>query len=289
MSSASKAVTLHLLGVDISEKALDLARYNLQRLRKVRQLQEDGKLDFIQADILKSPFSEQVEGVLSLTTALNWEAQPSFWDILISNPPYISPSAFWKTTTRSVRGFEPKLALVPPRRVMQTDKEQGDGFYPRLLEIARDVEAKVVLLEIADMEQAFRVAQHARKLDIFDGVEIWREQPDATGDAEIEEGFAVVGQGNARSVLCWRDRGTSWLGKAAQSASTREDTDRLFRSAHTNVRDAEERVSAIINKQRLAPQFDIKANSGSEYNNIPSRRQPNCRMPDDEELRRGSG
>ena len=285
ISSASSKVDLRLLGVDISEKALGLARHNLQSLRKMRQLQDNGKLDFIQADILTTPFSDQTEGVLSLPAALNWEGQPAFWDILISNPPYISPSAFWKTTTRSVRGFEPKLALVPPRRLKQTDTEQGDGFYPRLLEIARDVEAKVVLLEVADMEQALRVAQHARNLDIFDGVEIWREQPDATGDTGTEEGFTVVGQGNARSVLCWRGQGTSWLGKPATPASPSEDADRLFRSSHAKVKDADEITAQVNDKKRLEPRFDMGVASGAEYTGIPLRRQPNVRMSDDSEIK----
>ncbi|KAI4649170.1 hypothetical protein J4E93_003484 [Alternaria ventricosa] len=286
LSSASNKVDLRLLGVDISDKALDLARYNLQKLRKTRQLQDTGKLDFIQADVLINPFDDQTEGVLSLTAALNWAGQPSFWDILISNPPYISPAAFWHTTTRSVRGFEPKLALVPPRKIKHTDKEPGDRFYPRLLQIARDVEAKVVLFEVADMEQALRVAQRARNLDIFDGVEIWREQPDATGDNATEDGFEVVGQGNARSVLCWRGRGTSWLGKAVPPSSPREDADRLFRSAHTKTKDAEEKVAEVTEKQRLEPQFDLSYFTDTKYTELPLRRQPNCRMPNDDELRR---
>ncbi|KAI4919168.1 hypothetical protein J4E85_009425 [Alternaria conjuncta] len=285
LSSASDKVDLRLLGVDISDKALDLARYNLQKLRKTRQLQDTGKVDFIQADVLINPFDDQTEGVLSLTAALNWAGQPSFWDIIISNPPYISPAAFWYTTTRSVRGFEPKLALVPPRRIKQTDKEQGDRFYPRLLQIARDVEAKVVLFEVADMEQALRVAQNARNLDIFDGVEIWREQPDATGDNATEDGFEVVGQGNARSVLCWRGRGTSWLGKPAPPSSPRDDADRLFRSAHTKTKDAEEKVAEVTEKQRLEPHFDLSYFTDTKYTEIPLRRQPNCRMPNDDELR----
>ncbi|KAG9195345.1 hypothetical protein G6011_00466 [Alternaria panax] len=285
LSSALDKVNLRLLGVDISEKALHLARHNLHRLRRMRQLQDNGSLDFIRADILTTPFSDQTEGVLSLPAALNWEEQPSFWDILTSNPPYISPSAFWKTTTRSVRGFEPRLALVPPRWLRQTDTQQGDGFYPRLLEIARDVEAKVVLLEVADMEQALRVAQHAQKLDIFDGVEIWREQPDAAGDTRAEQGLPVVGQGNARSVLCWRGRGTYWLGKSAPLASPGQDAHRSFRSSDAKVEGAEDMTEDAINKQRLQPRFDMRTASGTQSTGFPLRRQPNVRMPDDSEIR----
>ncbi|CAI9631724.1 s-adenosyl-l-methionine-dependent methyltransferase [Alternaria burnsii] len=281
ISSASNSINLRVLGVDISEKALRLARHNLQRLRKMRQLQDNGPWDFLQADIMVNPFSDQTEGVLSLIAALNFNKMPSFWDILISNPPYISPSAFWETTTRSVRGFEPKLALVPPHKLKQTDIEQGDAFYPRLLGIARDVEAKVVLLEVADLEQALRVAQHARNLDIFDGVEIWREQPDASGDAESEQDFAVIGQGNARSVLCWRDRGAYWLGKIAPLASSNEDADRLFRSSFVKVKDAEEKATEVINRKRLEPRFDMEVVSGAEHSATPLRRCPDDRRMSD--------
>ncbi|PSK38045.1 Release factor glutamine methyltransferase [Elsinoe australis] len=36
------------------------------------------------------------------------------WHVLVSNPPYVSPRQYRLTTTKSVRGFEPRLALVPP-------------------------------------------------------------------------------------------------------------------------------------------------------------------------------
>jgi hypothetical protein len=243
-----------VLGIDISDKALKLALHNLQRLRKSGQLPDKGTLDFLQADILIDPFATQTEGTLSLKAALNWASQPSFWDVLISNPPYVSPSAFWKTTTRSVRHFEPKLALVPPSNAKQTDTDQGDLFYPSLLRIARDVEAKVVLLEVADMEQALRVAQQAQNLDIFEGVEIWREQPSATSDTETEDRIPVVGQGNARSVLCWRGLGTSWLGKSTTGTPPQEDANRLLRSS------IEGMVKA--GPRNLEAQFDMDASSG---------------------------
>ena len=148
------------------------------------------------------------------------------------------------------------------------------------------MEAKVVLLEVADLEQALRVAQHARNLDIFDGVEIWREQPDASGDAESEQDFAVIGQGNARSVLCWRDRGAYWLGKIAPLASSNEDADRLFRSSFVKMRDAEEKAREVINKKRSEPRFDMEIVSGAEHSATPLRRWPdNRRMSDHSKTR----
>ncbi|CAA9963911.1 s-adenosylmethionine-dependent methyltransferase [Pyrenophora teres f. maculata] len=268
LSSARNDISLRLLGVDISLKAIRLASHNLQRLQKDGQLSVQGNFDFLRANVMTNPFVEQTEGIPSVKAALNYAAMPSFWDILISNPPYISPSEFWKTTTRSVRGFEPKLALVPPpKQQQQSDVERGDMFYPRLLELAREVEAKIVLLEIADMQQALRVAQRAQKLHIFDGVEIWREQPDITGHvATTEDGFTVVGQGNARSVLCWRGLGTSWLGKSAASTPA-EDAVRLFQSSwgafQSNDYQPETVPSGSSDDLRsLEPQFDLEASSG---------------------------
>ncbi|KAF1935863.1 S-adenosyl-L-methionine-dependent methyltransferase [Clathrospora elynae] len=253
--SARKDVDLRVLGVDISSKALKLSNDNLQRLRKGRNYVDRGKVQFIKADVLIDPFTDQMEGSMSLKAALNYKSQPPFWDILISNPPYISPSAYWKTTARSVRGFEPKLALVPPPTAKKNDTEQGDMFYPRLLEIARDVEAKVVLLEVADVEQALRVAQHARHLGIFDGVEIWREQPDASTEDAIEDDFAIVGNGNARSVLCWRGAGTLWLGKSA-TIPQEDDAQCLFRASECHFYGGAVRPGG---SSHLDAQFDRKA------------------------------
>lgn len=197
--------------------ALYLARYNCERMLKGRSQAIKGSINFFQADVLINPFTDQGQSYLfSLPAALSLLKQPQFWDILISNPPYISPSAFWKTT-RSVRNYEPHLALVPPPGAGKTHVEQGDAFYQPLLTTARHVEAKIVLLEIADMDQALRVARLARKMNIFDGIEIWRDEPDGNSkDAPIPDPageFPTVGQGNARSVLCWRGAGTKWLGK----------------------------------------------------------------------------
>ncbi|KAF3049907.1 hypothetical protein E8E11_007065 [Didymella keratinophila] len=228
-----KDVDLRIVGIDISDKSLGLAYLNLQK-NEIGNEAKHGMTNFAKADVLTSPFDELTEGApLPVRNVLNYNRWSPFWDILISNPPYISPSAYWKTTMRSVRKYEPKLALVPPSKSNFDDTQQGDMFYPRLLKIAEEVEAKVVLLEVADLEQAVRVARLARKLDVFDGIEIWRDDPDTSSQTTSEGGFEVYGGGNGRSVVCWRGVGGSWLGKkitpqpqpAAQNASSQDSLD----------------------------------------------------------------
>lgn len=225
MSSMRRDIQLRLLGVDIATRAIRLAKSNLKRVSHDNRHVNRRSIEFMRADVLIDPFGDQTLRPPSLKAALNWHCKPPFWDILISNPPYISLSTYWKTTTRSVRGFEPKLALVPPSQDQILDVEQGDAFYPRLLAIARDVEAKVVLLEVADLDQALRVARMARAIGVFQGIEIWRDQPDQANDLEesvtdVLHDFPIIGAGNGRSVLCWRNAGAAWLGKSRQSSIT---------------------------------------------------------------------
>lgn len=228
-ASRRRDVRLRLLGLDISEDAIELATLNAERVCRGQPYAERGIIEFLRADVLIDPLGLQTsDGPFCMMAALNWYRKPQFWDILISNPPYISPSAYWKTTTRSVRHFEPKLALVPPGAAATSDTEQGDQFYLRLLEHALSVEAKITLFEVADLEQALRVARMARSLKerdgnrilSFDGIEIWRDQPDQPTQTELssdpasESEFPIIGTGNIRSVLCWRAEGGRWLGKS---------------------------------------------------------------------------
>lgn len=222
-------VDLRVIGVDISDKALQLAVHNLKQVRREKSWVAKGAIGFMKADVLANPFNETRSALRHVTTAFRHARLPGLWDIVISNPPYISPKAYWETTTRSVRNFEPKLALVPPSQSFNDDVQQGDTFYMPILRLANDVDSKIVLLEIADLDQALRIAHAARKMNIFDGIEIWREQPDEPPhDSPTVEGFSVFGQGNARSVVCWRGAGTTWLAKenlpkaASSSASRRQ-------------------------------------------------------------------
>lgn len=278
--SAHSDINLRLLGVDVCDKALSLAKHNLQRLSKDRQLKPNGQAHFLKADVLIDPFVDEYGQVLPLKAALNYASQPVYWDIVISNPPYISPSAFWKTTMRSVRNFEPKLALVPPFKDKHTDTQQGDMFYPRLLKTARDVEAKVVLLEVADIEQALRVARVARDLDTFDGIEIWREDPNAPTIETSKDGFDVIGQGNARTVLCWRGQGTCWLGKTTTTSakSTVESANHPFRDPPVTSVNSAETCSPKVDTYDLRPQFDLKFFSQQDPQSTRRFRRQTCKQ-----------
>jgi methylase of polypeptide subunit release factors len=237
-----KPQDLETVGVDISPSAINLANKNLQRLIDEGILSPDPNLRFLQADVLASRDTKVGDGVMSLDTALQKYAstseipERSDWDILISNPPYISPAAFAHTTTRSVKRYEPRLALVPTPPTPLLDSDHGDLFYPRLLSIAADLSTKVVLFEVADLAQAERVAEMARKQGIWDGIEIWRDDPEGNGSKGDEpqgysDGMAeetagnggmveemvmdgsvkILGAGNGRSVVAYRGQGKQWL------------------------------------------------------------------------------
>jgi methylase of polypeptide subunit release factors len=183
-------------------------------------------MQFLEADIL-AEHSNAFSVMSRLKEAQGASQSKPTYDILISNPPYISTSAFRRTTSASVRKYEPKLALVPPVRnssTVQLNEDDGDLFYPKLFELAIMLDTNVVLFEVADMEQAMRVAGLAG--DDWNVVEIWRDDPGADTD-EVE--FADVGQGegrrrvdvrgvgNGRSVVAYRREGSGWLGRGAGS------------------------------------------------------------------------
>ena len=85
--------------------------------------------------------------------------------MVILDPPYISPRSFNQHTSRSTRSYEPKIALVPPCsqslatkvETASIDVSIGDSFYPRLSEVTKRSNAKILLAEVADMAQARRI------------------------------------------------------------------------------------------------------------------------------------
>lgn len=222
----------HIVGVDISHHALDLAEEN--RSQCVQDVQSHPSssvnilrdMQFLQADIL-ADHGDQSSVMSQIKKLQRASSNNSSYDIMISNPPYISTTAFRRTTSASVRKYEPKLALVPPvptSSTTQAAEDDGDLFYPKLYELAIMLDTKVVLFEVADMGQALRVASLAG--NDWEVVEIWRDDPDASGGGmetvNVEEGerrrrVGVKGVGNGRSIVAYRGEGLRWLGKATGS------------------------------------------------------------------------
>lgn len=190
---------IDFVGLDISDTALDLATANKQQQLNTPWLKEAStiartslaNMSFVKADVLD-------EGPAFAMSAL--ATYGSSFDVLISNPPYISRRHYTTITSPSVRKYEPKLALVPsdtegPR------VEDGDQFYPRLWQIADQVRARVVLFEVGDADQAARVADMGRRHS-WDEIELWRDNP---ASSTIENGrYRVNGEGNVRSVFARR-------------------------------------------------------------------------------------
>lgn len=188
LSRSLPSQSLNVVGVDISQKTINLSRRNLHHNLRADRFPPPSTSDsshtqrsihFLKADIF-SPSS--LDPILSTTplssSSTSSTAGTGEWDLLTSNPPYISPSGFALSTSRSVRNWEPKLALVPPvervdlhqkhfydhyypdneNLLRKVDYQPEDVFYARLLEIARTYGPKRVLMEVGDMEQAKRVA-----------------------------------------------------------------------------------------------------------------------------------
>lgn len=220
---------LQILGVDISPKAIALAQKNLHRNTTAGNLSPAAheQVRFLRADVLGQRRSSVGAGVRTLNDVSDRTGHGD-WDIVISNPPYISPKSFNKDTARSVRTFEPKLALVPSRAASLTNpssrefevkcsEDPGDFFYPSLLATAERVNAKMLVMEVADMKQAERVVALMQHGYGWDGVEIWRdwldERDQSSVEGEIQEvggrDVRVCGEGNGRAVVCYR--GCEWI------------------------------------------------------------------------------
>lgn len=170
---APKCRQLAIIGVDVSRTAVELAKVNLKHNVQLGLLADRAlkEVHFCQGNVLgpQTDGLPGVEGILRSSASLI-DGHPTTsaatagsveCDVLISNPPYISPMSFRDgTTSRSVRIFEPTLALVPPTGVYNTksrDCEQADIFYHHIVALSSRVRAKLTVLECGDRIQADRV------------------------------------------------------------------------------------------------------------------------------------
>ncbi|KAJ6109786.1 hypothetical protein N7486_002021 [Penicillium sp. IBT 16267x] len=161
---------MQILGVDISPTALKLAQKNLVH-NMHRALLTDralGQVHFHRADVLgvgdEGPVPTIQEALREYFPRLDHSGGSTSefgCDLLISNPPYISTADFRNgTTSRSVRRFEPRLALVPPntpQSAMPEGCNMEDVFYHRILSLSLQSQAKITVLECGDIMQARRV------------------------------------------------------------------------------------------------------------------------------------
>ncbi|KAL8852645.1 MAG: hypothetical protein Q9221_002525 [Calogaya cf. arnoldii] len=190
----AQSTSLQALGVDISTTAVKLAKRNLAHTisQGLLPASASSHITFLQRNI----FTENP----------SWTSTSH--DIVISNPPYISPTNYNHTTTRSVRNHEPKLALVP-QSTNGNDEAVGDAFYPRIIAIAQTTKAKLLAMEVGDMQQAKRVVEMVAKSKVWGKIEIWRDgisdhgnSPDVT-DRIGEHSVTVRGTGEGRVVVGW--------------------------------------------------------------------------------------
>ncbi|KAF7864520.1 hypothetical protein EAF04_006652 [Stromatinia cepivora] len=194
---------LEIVGLDISHKALDVSNQNI--LSNALKSSEQQSVSFEFADVLgdKQRILDRFRGVC---------------DVIISNPPYISEDGFNKETTRSVRNWEPRLALVPNASKLDTTSSDGDAgnispvkaediFYHRLLHFHSLLKSKILVMEVGDEAQARRVIKMARSSS--DRVEIWRDWPDQHESGNGRENYILVddhkvgvkGTGMVRAVV----------------------------------------------------------------------------------------
>ncbi|KAI1284726.1 S-adenosyl-L-methionine-dependent methyltransferase [Xylaria sp. FL0933] len=212
--------SLRVFGFDVESRAVRLGRRNLvHNFRGSRHvayrdrsgLAEEalkGAIAFRQADI----FADEWMAYLDEAKPHEYEEddkhdQARRVDILVSNPPYISQRGFEVDTGRSVRNYEPKLALVPSgvssslsTATIPTSCAPEDIFYARLLDVADTLRPRVAAFEVGDMKQALRVAEMALSPS--------RSRPRSDIETTQKgEGDEPMGQTEARwgVVEIWRD------------------------------------------------------------------------------------
>jgi len=202
------ALPVTVTGIDISTRALSLARRNLAH--NFPSVSDSTPVRFEPGNILLSGAALAAEAAAARKERGWWYGDQGA-DVVTANPPYISQRGFDVDTERSVRNFEPKLALVPSAGDEQQMRPE-DVFYPAIVRRAEGLGARVLLMEVAGTEQAVRVARFVREnaKGWWGRIEIWQDVPDGRevleGEEEAEDvGFTFRGTGPGRSVACWRD------------------------------------------------------------------------------------
>ncbi|PQE12103.1 family methyltransferase protein [Rutstroemia sp. NJR-2017a BVV2] len=201
---------LEIIGIDVSPKALELSKENLQY---------NGERGLLEKSALNQVHFEHANMLREYQRIL--EICKQTCDIIISNPPYISQAAFNKETSRSVRNWEPRLALVPEAtkpalsllKDSSTEKSHmhpEDIFYRGLIRFHRRLKSKILVMEVGDAAQAMRVVALQMAMRRRSEIEIWRDWPDGQkADDEADHidinghRVDVKGTGTMRAVVLY--------------------------------------------------------------------------------------
>lgn len=162
----------NIWAIDISPTAISLVNRNVQHNSKVLDLaRSNNSISAVQANVLNS----------SMPTL-----PVSRVDLITANPPYI-PTLFNTASPveRSVRLFEPKLALVG-------DKE----FYAAIFNHAVNLQAQALVCEVGDQTQIDHMFNLARQENSKTSLE----------DSTWQYGSMCDSSGNSRVVLLWKPR-----------------------------------------------------------------------------------
>ena len=174
------------VGVDISHAALELAMENLAHNQDV--LKAQSRVQFVDGDVLSEEQDEVLYAIHACFDDMDqFHAESGgagIVDVVVSNPPYISSDGYKRETARSVRNWEPRIALEAGMG--------GDVFYPRVGSIAWELGARVVVAEVGGWEQAERVRKYWTDIG-WAGTAVWKD-------------FA----GRGRTVVAWR-QGAEWV------------------------------------------------------------------------------
>lgn len=226
---------LQIAGLDISQNALQLAKKNKTHNISSQSLAPaaENEVSFHPANVLEllhttsadthptAPADRNLSKPFSsaLVEAPSWR-QDGSWDVVISNPPYISEADFalGGTTIESVRKFEPKLALVPPTDPSDS-ADHGDIFYKHIIQIGRHLGARLIVLEVGDSDQAWRVCKLAKYLlkDQLErcAIELWRDDGSVKTDMEdqnVQDHRMMGPLSNVveRAVVIWMQDWATW-------------------------------------------------------------------------------
>ena len=139
ISLAKHLPDAHVYAIDISEKALETAKKNASA--------NNVSVEFVCQDIFK-PFTTVPSGIFS-----------EKWDIIVSNPPYISISE-QKNMEKNVLDYEPHSALFVPDNSPLIFYEQIAKFGKNYLKETGTIYAETSALYGKDTADMFRKSYH---------------------------------------------------------------------------------------------------------------------------------